>query len=66
MTDHTSVDTSSNEPEQARRWRLLLGEAADDSCGAPASTSVDFQIDKALTALYDQNSEHHLRKGRGS
>lgn len=67
MTDHTSVDNSSiNEQEQARRWRLVLGEAADGSCGAPTSNSVDFQIDKALTALYDQDSEHHLRGGSGS
>lgn len=67
MTDHTSVDNSSiNEQEQARRWRLVLGEAADNSCGAPTSNSVDFQIDKALTALYDQDSEHYLRGGSGS
>lgn len=40
-----------DDQERLRRWRLLLGSAADDSCGAPAGR--DGQIDAALAALYD-------------
>ncbi|MBS4099709.1 VWA domain-containing protein [Tsukamurella paurometabola] len=36
--------------ERDRRWRLLLGGAAD---GLPALTSADAGIDKALASLYD-------------
>lgn len=37
--------------ERMRRWRLLLGSAADASCGGV--TSRDQAIDGALAALYD-------------
>jgi Mg-chelatase subunit ChlD len=52
--------------EQLRRWRLVLGEAADESCGALAANSPDIRIDNALTALYDADSKTHLRGGSGS
>lgn len=42
-------------PEQVvdrrTRWRLVLGGAASTSCGEPAGTLLE--MDKALTALYD-------------
>lgn len=42
-------------PEQVvdrrTRWRLVLGGAASPSCGEPAGTLLE--MDKALTALYD-------------
>lgn len=52
--------------EQLRRWRLVLGEAANESCGALATNSPDIRIDNALTALYDADSKTHLRGGSGS
>lgn len=38
--------------ERLRRWRLLLGEAAEESTGPPASAA-DIAMDGALAALYD-------------
>ena len=52
--------------ERLRRWRLVLGEAANESCGALATNSPDIRIDNALTALYDADSKTHLRGGSGS
>lgn len=60
-----STDISPDQ-EQLRRWRLVLGEAADESCGALAANSPDIGIDNALTALYDTDSKTHLRGGSGS
>ncbi|MEV4757359.1 VWA domain-containing protein [Micromonospora sp. NPDC049559] len=37
--------------ERERRWRLVLGAAADESCGRP--TGADATMDGALAALYD-------------
>lgn len=51
---------------QQRRWRMLLGEAADQA-GAPVSLSADeIAIDQALSALYDLDSKAHLRGGSGA
>ena len=58
--------TPNTDQEQLRRWRLVLGEAAEDSCGALAANSPDIRIDHALTALYDTDSKTHLRGGSGS
>ncbi len=38
------------ESERLRRWRLLLGSAADDSCGA--CSAADQRLDLALESLY--------------
>ncbi len=38
------------ESERLRRWRLLLGSAADESCGACSAS--DARIDLALESLY--------------
>ncbi|UYP17426.1 VWA domain-containing protein [Rhodococcus sp. Z13] len=46
------MTTPSDDQERLRRWRLLLGEAAEDSTGAlPAAD--DAAMDAALAALYD-------------
>ena len=42
----------SDEPERLRRWRLALGEAAEDSTGTLSSAD-DSAMDAALAALYD-------------
>jgi Mg-chelatase subunit ChlD len=41
-----------DETERLRRWRLLLGAAAEDSCGRPDGR--DAGMDAALAALYDR------------
>jgi Mg-chelatase subunit ChlD len=39
------------DPERLRRWRMVLGGAADDALGPPAGQ--DAAVDSALGALYD-------------
>lgn len=53
------------EAERLRRWRLVLGEPAQDSC-ARALTGDDVRIDQALTALYDADGPGGLRGGSGA
>ncbi|MEW5788831.1 MAG: VWA domain-containing protein [Pseudomonadota bacterium] len=48
-----------------RRWRLVLGEAAQDTCGAGLSLD-DARMDQALTALYDSDSPGGLKGGSGA
>lgn len=62
-----------NEPEnitvpddRLRRWRLVLGEAANQSCGGTLQGADDVRIDQALTALYDADSPGGLRGGSGA
>lgn len=52
--------------EELRRWRLVLGEPAEESCGELALNSHEAKIDAALSALYDMDSPQHLRGGSGS
>ena len=47
MADATDADT-----ERLRRWRLILGEPAEDSLGAGLGEA-DLRMDAALAALYD-------------
>lgn len=42
---------SSNEMERLRRWRLILGEDADNACNV-ALDARESAIDAALAALY--------------
>ena len=51
--------------ENQRRWRLILGAEAEQSCGALAPGSIDADIDRALAALYDPDSPERLRGGSG-
>ena len=48
-----------------QRWRLVLGEPAQDACGA-VLTHEDLHIDRALTALYDADGPGGLRGGSGA
>ncbi|WP_068163150.1 VWA domain-containing protein [Rhodococcus phenolicus] len=48
------MTTSSDETERLRRWRLLLGDAAEESTGGLRSTD-DEAMDGALAALYDRS-----------
>ncbi|MCX9155622.1 VWA domain-containing protein [Niveibacterium sp. 24ML] len=47
------------------RWRMVLGEAAAESCGS-SLTGDDLRIDQAITALYDADSAGGLRGGSGA
>ncbi|NDV05638.1 VWA domain-containing protein [Rhodococcus sp. IEGM 248] len=51
--------------ERLRRWRLLLGNAAEESTGGLASKT-DAAMDGALAALYDISSEGSKSRRRGA
>jgi Mg-chelatase subunit ChlD len=54
-----------DEAERLRRWRLLLGSAAQQGLGSGKLGDDDAGIDGALAALYDED-ENDVRGGRGS
>lgn len=58
-------EISLEEAARLRRWRLVLGEPAQDAC-ASTLTGEDVRIDQALTALYDADSPGGLRGGSGA
>lgn len=58
-------ETALDEEARLRRWRLVLGEPAQESC-AGALTGEDVRIDQALTALYDADGPGGLRGGSGA
>ena len=58
------MDTA--EGERLRRWRLVLGEEAQASCGLAGLSPEDRQMDEALAALYEAGSRHSLRGGSGA
>ena len=58
-TGHTAADSH----ERQRRWRLVLGGEANESCGTLAGE--DTEIDLALAALYEPDGAGGLRKQRG-
>ncbi|HCN78174.1 MAG TPA: hypothetical protein DIT13_13390 [Verrucomicrobiales bacterium] len=49
--------------ERQRRWRLVLGGEANESCGGLAGE--DVEIDQALAALYEPEGSGSLKKQRG-
>ncbi|MDV7245106.1 MULTISPECIES: VWA domain-containing protein [Rhodococcus] len=55
----------SEDVERLRRWRLLLGDAAEESTGGLGSKS-DAAMDGALSALYDANPEDTGSRRRGA
>ena len=58
-------ERSPEEEARLRRWRLVLGDPAQDACGG-SLTGEDVRIDQALTALYDADSPNGLRGGSGA
>ena len=58
------MDTA--EGERLRRWRLVLGEEAQASCGLAGLSPEDRQMDEALATLYEADSRHSLRGGSGA
>jgi len=65
---NNATQTNRN-PEQARRWRLILGRYADDSLDAAAHCrGTDADLEQALGYLYDREYTargHSIRSGRG-
>lgn len=57
MSTPTLSDT-----DKQRRWRLVLGGSAEESCGSLGG--VDLEMDRALSALYDPDGPDGM-KGRG-
>jgi Mg-chelatase subunit ChlD len=55
-----------SQDNQQRRWRLLLGEAAQTEDNQNLLSAEEIKIDAALSALYDLDSPQHLRGGTGS
>lgn len=55
---------SANEDERLRRWRLILGGAAQTSCGVGLQ-GTDADIDRALSALYEPDGPGGLGERRG-
>lgn len=49
--------------ERQRRWRLVLGGEANESCGG--LTGEDIDIDQALAALYEREGSGGLKQQRG-
>jgi VWA domain containing CoxE-like protein len=59
----------SEELTRLQRWRLVLGEEADGTCGSPSGAALE--MDRALAALYDADGPGGLGKrtagkGRGA
>lgn len=57
MSTSTLSDT-----DKQRRWRLVLGGSAEESCGGLGG--VDLEMDRALSALYEPDGPDGM-KGRG-
>lgn len=53
-----------SEDERRRRWRLILGGSAQDTCGVGLAGD-DLAIDRALAALYEADGPGGLRERRG-
>jgi len=51
------------ETNRLQRWRLLLGEPANECCGCLGDKGALMEIDRALNALYEPGSGKLSRKG---
>ncbi|WP_280190205.1 VWA domain-containing protein [Delftia sp. PS-11] len=65
--DAASAEGADGEPApttRLQRWRLVLGQPAEASCGAVGGSIAE--MDKALAALYEPDSSLSRRGGRGN
>ena len=62
MSEMTLNSPVVDEAERLRRWRLVLGGEADNSCG-PLS-GVPAEMDQALSALYDADDKNGLGQSK--
>lgn len=65
--DQIQTEASCLPVSRAQRWRMVLGEEAQDSCGG-LDASVLRDMDAALAALYEPEGSHGLKRrgGRGA
>ncbi len=56
------IATDKDNAQRLRRWRLILGESAEQTCGVTLAAD-DQAIDQALAALYDPDGAGGLRSG---
>ncbi|MGL4407435.1 MAG: vWA domain-containing protein [Zoogloea sp.] len=63
MTETADRPPLLDDAARLRRWRLVLGEAAE---ACPPLVGEDVAMDAALTALYDPDSQGGLRGGSGA
>lgn len=61
-TSASSALSAVDPTERQRRWRLVLGGEANESCGG--LTGEDIDIDQALAALYEPEGSGGLKGGR--
>lgn len=61
-TSASSAPSAVDPNEHQRRWRLVLGGEANESCGG--LTGQDIDIDQALAALYEPDGSGGLKGGR--
>lgn len=72
VNDASTDDTAAPAPERPpttrlQRWRLVLGQPAEASCGGVGGAGGALEeMDKALTALYEEDSPLSRRGGRGN
>ncbi|GAA5041756.1 VWA domain-containing protein [Nocardia callitridis] len=60
--DETATNHTQDSEDHARRWRLVLGSAAEADLGAPGSAE-DMAMDRALAALYNTDDSTKSRGG---
>lgn len=70
MSDEMNTEREVDLQKQIKRWRLILGRAADDKLagmtgGAPLLGSEEEIMDQALAAIYDNTNELESQKGAG-
>src|ERR1051326_4760655 len=63
--------TSPFDPEQLRRWRLVLGKDSEDALdgrrgGGCSLAGADAEMDEALAAIYDQTEGEDAPEQRGA
>ncbi len=59
------ADPKPLDPEQLRRWRLVLGKDSQDALGDCSLSGADAEMDEALAAIYDE-TEGEADSGRRS
>jgi len=61
----SAIDPQAVDEVRLRRWRLVLGDPAQEGCGVALAGDYA-RIDEALTALFDPDSPGGLRGGSGA
>ncbi len=65
MRDSIMTNPRPLDPEQLRRWRLVLGKDSQDALGDCSLSGADAEMDDALAAIYDE-AEGQAESGQRS